>query len=359
MNKILLFVSYCFNSFVLVLLISATSIFADNVSDLPKQSSTKSRVAASLEDHLESLVGELSIQLNTTAGIKLAVNDLTYRDTRRGSPAGRYLSDILRTVLSTHPVYSVIGYKDTKSIVGTVNSRGLKVKSRSVDEISLQLGCDLYLKGQYWDVKNQSIQVHALLYTPQNQVKASAMIEIPKNLFPDSIEFLPHIIGFDPLKNHSQTSVIASAPDASKPLRISLKTSRGEEGIYYGGEKFSIFFSFSHPWYARIYYQQSDGSILEIFPDVSGGEGRLEPDRIYSIPDLSKGYEFEVTEPFGFEEVFAVVSKTPMPFPGEIGESEFREYKKSFDDLLKELFPSGELDGETAKESAIITTIPK
>ncbi len=326
---------------------------------LSGNSSVTGKTADSIEARLELLVERLTSQLGSRDHTGLAVHDFTYRDTRLGSPAGRYLTDRFISNLSRHPGFSVIGYTETKSIVGTTNSRGIKLVSTSVDEITLQLGCDYYLKGQYWDIRDKVIKLHAWLYTPEQQLKASTMIEIPTDLIPSSVGLQPGHVDNSTISHQAPPSEAGSAPVLSTSLDISLKTNRGEEAIYYDGESFNVFFSFNHPWYARIYYQQADGTILELYPDVEGGEGKLEPNRIYSIPDSSLGFEFEVSEPFGFEEIVAIVSKKNLPFPGEVGESRFREYKKGFDELLKDLFPRGEIEGESARTSVMITTIPR
>lgn len=318
-----------------------------------------------LGNYIHGIVEELSGQIILEKPVKLAVHDITYQDSRLGTPLGRYLSDLVKTHLTMHPDFLVIDYGETRKIAGTVNARGLKKNLKGSDEITGQIGADGFLKGNYWDMASQSSRFTISVYSAGNQILASHSTEIPLSLLPASLERLPkrkQQIVEQPVSVQEQAAPVKSPPvPVGKEVRpaISLKTNRGEEAIYYGGESFSIFFSVNQPWFARIYYIQSDGTILEIFPDIDGAEGKLETDKIYSIPDSSTHIQYEVTEPFGFEEVHAFVSKEPLPFPGEIGESEFREFSGSIEDLEKELRSAGSLtDREFLHESIMITTIP-
>jgi len=338
------------------LLIIVTT-FCFGILSLPKGfcESTTETVFQKLSNALWERLKKVNLENNSTnSPIQLAVHDIKYHDSKAGSQFGRYLSNNIHGLLEHDNKFRVIKYQKTKQIVGMTSKRGINLtqKKNTYNTITTQIGATHYLKGDYRISAKGTIELSLGVYNTNNDLVVSVNQTMEKRFFPENLSFKPEKT--TPIIKKK----ISILPRSSRPLEISLHSSRGDGGTYYDGEKFSIFFSTNQPCYARVYYLQSDGSILEIFPDIDGGNGLVKKEIVYAIPDPELEYEYEVSEPYGFEEIFAIVSSEPLPLPGEKGESGFREYPGEYEELLTELFPST-FKGKKAEKSIMITTIPK
>ena len=309
-----------------------------------------------LEDHLNAMVNEIAAELKGNE-IVLSLNDIKYRDTKAGSQLGRFLSGNIAVLLGSHRRFKVVKYTETKKIVGTTNHRGLRKTIKPEDEITRQIGAEYYLNGAYWDLNNKEIQLSLTLHDPDHSIVAGTKKKIEIKLFPQHLQIEPENIAPATIAKAGKTK-----PESSeiKSFEVSLQTSRGDGGTYFEGESFSIFFSANSSCFTRIFYQQSDGLLLQIFPQEDSYDFKTEADKIYSIPDPSLNYEFQVSSPFGFEEVHAIASIMPMKkTPGKRGESGLIEYSGTFDELLNNLLPGSQNDRKFISKSIMITTIPK
>jgi len=101
--------------------------------------------------------------------------------------------------------------------------------------------------------------------------------------------------------------------DPSAPLRVRLWTDKKEYGQ---SEKIKIFIKGNKPFYARILYRDSRGTMLQLLPNPYRADNYFQGGVIYEIPSGSDQFELEVQPPFGEENVILYASSSPL---GELG----------------------------------------
>lgn len=105
----------------------------------------------------------------------------------------------------------------------------------------------------------------------------------------------------------------ALGDDPSAPLRVRLWTDKKEYGQ---SEKIKIFIKGNKPFYARILYRDSRGTMLQLLPNPYRADNYFQGGVIYEIPSGSDHFELEVQPPFGEENVILYASSSPL---GELG----------------------------------------
>lgn len=101
--------------------------------------------------------------------------------------------------------------------------------------------------------------------------------------------------------------------DPSAPLKIRLWTDKKEYGQ---SEKIKIFIKGNKPFYARILYRDSRGTLLQLLPNPYRSDNYFQGAVIYEIPSGSDQFELEVNPPFGEENIIVYASSSPL---GELG----------------------------------------
>ncbi|MCX8084277.1 MAG: DUF4384 domain-containing protein [Calditerrivibrio sp.] len=100
--------------------------------------------------------------------------------------------------------------------------------------------------------------------------------------------------------------------DPSAPLKIQVWTDKKE---YITGDKIKIYIKGNKPFYSRILYTQSDGSIVQILPNLHRKDNYFQGGIVYEIPSGSDKFDLEVAPPFGEESITVYASTNPL---GEI-----------------------------------------
>ncbi len=97
--------------------------------------------------------------------------------------------------------------------------------------------------------------------------------------------------------------------DPLAPLQIQVRT---DKKAYAVGEKIKIYLKGNKPFYARVIYKQSDGSLIQILPNPYRKDNYFQGGVVYAIPSGPDRFELEVTPPFGEESIVVYASTTEL-----------------------------------------------
>ena len=102
-------------------------------------------------------------------------------------------------------------------------------------------------------------------------------------------------------------------PTAQSTFQVTVATDRGVGAHYTEGEYLSVHVTVNEPGYVRLFHIDSAGVIQQIWPNrFGGGNGRLEPGQIVTVPSPQDPFAFLLTPPFGTEFIKAVASTEPF-----------------------------------------------
>jgi len=101
--------------------------------------------------------------------------------------------------------------------------------------------------------------------------------------------------------------------DPSAPLKVRVWTDKPE---YRHSEKIKIFIRGNKPFYARILYRDTKGSLLQLLPNPYRSDNYFQGGVVYEIPSGNDRFEMEVSPPFGEEKIIVYAGSSPL---GEIG----------------------------------------
>ncbi|MFC1889000.1 DUF4384 domain-containing protein [Thermodesulfobacteriota bacterium] len=107
---------------------------------------------------------------------------------------------------------------------------------------------------------------------------------------------------------------ISLPPEMASPeLKLRLWTDRGNGGVYREGEKMFVYVQANRACYLRLVYTQADGTNVQIFPNTSDRENKIEKETVYIFPDQDDALLFEISPPFGAEVLQVFASTEPLP----------------------------------------------
>jgi len=120
----------------------------------------------------------------------------------------------------------------------------------------------------------------------------------------------------DNFKEAQQALALDEAKIQSSNLTVKVALDRGEGGIYRQGEKLTLLLKANLDCYAKVIYQQVDGTKVLIFPNKYHPDSRVDRDRLYRIPPDDHSFDLVVQEPFGVEMVQVLASTEPIDVQG-------------------------------------------
>ncbi len=101
--------------------------------------------------------------------------------------------------------------------------------------------------------------------------------------------------------------------DPAAPLKIRVWTDKKE---YRQSEKIKIFIRGNKPFYARILYRDTKGTLLQLLPNPYRSDNYFQGAVVYEIPSGNDRFDLEVNPPFGEEKIIVYAGSSPL---GEIG----------------------------------------
>ncbi|OIO56547.1 MAG: hypothetical protein COX57_03850 [Alphaproteobacteria bacterium CG_4_10_14_0_2_um_filter_63_37] len=97
--------------------------------------------------------------------------------------------------------------------------------------------------------------------------------------------------------------------DPTAPLTVKVWTSQEH---YQPGEHMQVYLKGNKPFYARVVYQQADGTQVQLLPNSYRSANHFQGGVVYSIPDGEDRFDLEVSPPFGDESVTVYASTAPL-----------------------------------------------
>lgn len=97
--------------------------------------------------------------------------------------------------------------------------------------------------------------------------------------------------------------------DPSAPLVVNLFTNKK---VFKKNDTVKIYLQGNKPFYAKVFYKDSSGQILQILPNPYRNENYFQGGVIYEIPSAKDRFELRVEPPFGEEEIILYASTTEI-----------------------------------------------
>jgi hypothetical protein len=95
------------------------------------------------------------------------------------------------------------------------------------------------------------------------------------------------------------------------PLRVRVWTDRGQDGLYYPGERVQIRFTTNDDAYVCIYDIDTRGQLRVLFP-APGDAGFVHAHEVVSLPGPYADFDYMVTGPPGIETIEAIASRARL-----------------------------------------------
>ncbi len=130
---------------------------------------------------------------------------------------------------------------------------------------------------------------------------------------------------------------IDTASDGELTVRLWTDRGSGDNGgTYTKGELMYVFVQPSKDCYLQLFYQQADGTSVQIFPNAQAvGDKKLLAGNTYMIPGPNDAFEFEVSPPFGQETLRALASTQPLASQkGEVTDTGLTVLNQSVNDTV-------------------------
>ena len=113
--------------------------------------------------------------------------------------------------------------------------------------------------------------------------------------------------------------------DKVGPIGFTIASERGEDPVYKIGQNLVLLIQASRDSYLYCFYKQADGKVMKIFPNRGHGRARIAGGAVQRIPDRLMGFEWQVSEPVGAEQVkcFAADRDVGRRLPKVVREVDF------------------------------------
>jgi hypothetical protein len=253
------------------------------------------------------------------SGKKIAVGSFT-DSKKKVSELSLFIADQVEMViiskLATDGVAEVI---ESEKLKQDMRSWRLGVKGRVDEENSTQagnlLGIDTFCFGSYTllgdtislnikmvDAKSGKIITGraAVLGADKRIVKLSQKYIHTKDTFNKSSSE-------DKVENGDEPDVTTAEPPKKDTIKVEIWT---EKDKFSNGDKIKFFVRADRDCYLSLVHVDALGKVKILFPNYYAPSNFVKGKRTYSVPSENAGFDFVASEPFGYEIVRAIASKT-------------------------------------------------
>jgi len=105
----------------------------------------------------------------------------------------------------------------------------------------------------------------------------------------------------------TEQNIAKLSDNPSAPLTVKVWCDKTDKN-YQSGELVKLYLKGNKPFYARILYKQTDGTLLQLLPNPHRGENYFNGGVIYELPAGTDQYSLEVAAPFGSENIIIYAS---------------------------------------------------
>ncbi len=288
----------------------------------------------SLSDAASQLVAGLLSQASALRGKTVAVGEIAPPE---GGPTefSVMCADALEAALMLPAMGRDLKVLDRRNLESLAKEWELDNKGFIEDSTAKQagklLGVDVLLLGKYTVPEKKRIEMRvSLVDTESGQILAAgmALLKSDKRLRAARENHLP-----------PPAPQAASKAGSVEPLKVEVWTEKAE---YKPGEKFRVNVKANQDCHLTLIDVGTSGSVNVIFPNHQAPDNTVKANVTYTIPDLSAGFEFEVSGPAGKEIVRAIASHEPVVDLADIvgkttAQSPFAEVKGNVPALTRDI----------------------
>jgi hypothetical protein len=250
----------------------------------------------------------------------ISFDTFTYADKMIGSDFSRYLESQLAAAFQKTPQFKLFARHELEKILEAqeLNISDL-TSDKDIPKIGVLENVQGLLSGRFYDAE-KNIQVFLdLTDIETGTYYGNTILYLSKKDIPKSISLLPDNYN-NALNVLEQLKNINESGDTQ--LKIMAWCKRGDGGTYVKGEDLVVHFYSNMDCYIKIYHINVDGDLKLIFPNQFHINNEIKKETVYSIPDESYGFSFELTEPFGTEFIKVMAST-----------EQFKDIEESFTSL--------------------------
>jgi hypothetical protein len=152
--------------------------------------------------------------------------------------------------------------------------------------------------------------------------------------------------------------------DAVRDSPLTIKAWTDKEA-YREGEKINISFKSNKPCVVRIIYKDTEGNLIQIFPNPYNRDNTIDANTEYKIPTGDDAYSLEIVPPFGDEKIFVYASTVGLgdiPLNATGGVYEVKSKQEAVSKATRSITVKPNNKGECSmvggKRSIRISTVP-
>jgi hypothetical protein len=272
----------------------------------------------SIEDTLINALNEL--RLPGQDPLIISFDTFTYADKKISSDFSRYLESQLAAAFQKTPQFELFARNELEKILEAqeLNLSDL-TGDKDIPKIGTLANVRGLLSGRFYDAET-NIQVFLdLANIETGTYYGNTTFYLSKKEVPKSVSLLPNNYNnalnvLEQLKNINESE--------ATQLKIMAWCKRGNGGTYVKGEDLVVHFYSNMDCYIKIYHINVNNDLKLIFPNQFHTNNKIKKETVYSIPDDSYGFSFELTEPFGTEFIKVMAST-----------EQFRDIEESFTSL--------------------------
>jgi len=254
--------------------------------------------------------------------IVVAFGNFTYSNKDFGSEFSVFLEEQLGMAMASCAQYELFAQDKLEEIL---EAQEMSLSDLFLEEDSIKIGhlknIKAILSGRFFE-NDTSVNVYINLVNIETGVYYKIIsLNIPRKLIPGSISILPQNYD-DALAVVEEIDYIDTGGPSS--LKVKAWTKRGQGGIYLDGEELVVHFYANQDCYIKIFHIDVNGQMSLIFPNEFQQNNFIEKEKVYSIPEPSYGFAFELGDPFGTEFIKVIAST-----------SQFKDIEEAFAALGK------------------------
>ncbi len=275
--------------------------------------------SGSIENSLTEVVEELGRSASGGPRV-VAVGTLTYSDTGIGSEFSAYIGEKLRASLRESAKFQVSDSENLDKVMEQMKMAlsGLADESEGPETGKLKSATAL-LEGRYFEEGGEIVLNLELTEVESGLSIAGERLRLGRAEIPESIALLPDNYQ-DAMEVVAELSEVMESSDEGLDTRV--WTARGNGATYRDGENLTIRFFANRSCFIKVYHIDVNKKTSLIFPNEYYTDNRINPGKIYSIPDTHYPFRFELGSPYGTEFIKVVASTR-----------QFAEVEEAFSDM--------------------------
>jgi hypothetical protein len=236
----------------------------------------------------------------------VSVGNFTYADKEIGSSFSYYLEENLSVVLSRSPRFELFARDRLEEILETLElSLSDLFEQNSAPQARKLKAIQGIFSGRFFEEATEISVFLDLVEIESGTVIKKASFRLPRSTIPVAVPVLPDNYS-DALFVIEELSEVQNADNRNFVVKVWIP--RGDGGVYRDGERLVIRFYANRDCFIKLYHIDVNKSTQLIFPNRFYPENRVRARRLYTIPDSSYPFTFDLTAPYGTEFIKVIAS---------------------------------------------------